>query len=102
MKLTIIDFNKQFLGLDSNTIETVRPEETVLGRLLGNILAQETKGDALKLSNWAKEVYNSQLLELDKSDSDKLKNIINENNKMTIVLKAQLFECIEEAIEKSK
>lgn len=62
------------------------------GRIVASVLASETKGDALKLWEWALKLHKGEELELDSSDSETLKNFIKNTDSLTIILKAQVLK----------
>ena len=88
----MLDFNQTLKGLDGLAIKDEKEKDVTLGKLLGNQLAFAQKGDALKLFSWAQKVYNGETLDLDKSDTQTLKDFITNNEQLTILAKAQLLE----------
>ena len=87
------NFNIPVLALDgSHLVDGVK--ELTLGAILAPVIAQQTKGDALKLFSWAMSIYKNEDLILDKSDQNTLKDFINSNENMTILVKAQLLEIL--------
>lgn len=88
---TTIDFNGLLLGLDGQPIKDEKNESLTLGKLLANQLAFSGKGDALKIFNWAQKMYNGEVLELDKSDETTLKDLIKNNEQLTVLAKAQML-----------
>lgn len=88
----MLDFNQTLKGLDGQSVKDEKGSEIKLGHLLGNQLAFTNKGDALKLFSWAQKVYNGEALDLDKSDTQTLKDFITNNEQMTILAKAQLLD----------
>jgi hypothetical protein len=86
----MINFNKNLLDLDGKEIEKAH-----IGKIIGNALVGATKGDALKYWGWATKMNAGEELDLDKSDTETLKNFIKESEGLTILTKAQALECFE-------
>jgi hypothetical protein len=86
-----INFNVPVLALDGSHL-TDGNKELTLGAILSPVIAQQTKGDALKLFGWAIAIYKNEDLILDKSDQNMLKDFINSSENMTVLVKAQLLE----------
>lgn len=87
----MLDFTKPLVGLDGSIIRDETGKELSLGKLLSGQLANANKGDALKLFTWAQKLYNDQPLDLDPSDRTTLKDLINSNETLTVLAKAQLL-----------
>jgi hypothetical protein len=83
-----INLNKAIRDLDGKDIEGSN-----LGKLVAQMLASATKGDALKFMSWALKLHAGESLELDPSDVETLKNFIKEHDQLTILSKAQILEC---------
>jgi hypothetical protein len=84
-----LDFNFDLLGLDEQPIEGANA-----GKLLANALAQGSKGDALKFWDWAVNLNKGEVLDLDSSDQETMKNFIKDAEGFTILAKAQLLKVI--------
>lgn len=82
--------NKAIFGLDGKELE-----DSNVGKLVAQVLVQSSKGDALKLWHWAQKLYVGEELDLDPSDTETLKNLIRENETLTILSKAQALACFE-------
>lgn len=87
----MLDFNQNLKGLDGTDVKDDKNEVITLGKLLANQLAFSSKGDALKIFNWAQKMYAGEVLELDKSDESTLKDLIKNNEQLTVLAKAQLL-----------
>ena len=86
----MINFNKNLLDLDGKEIEGAN-----IGKIVAQTLVQSSKGDALKYWGWATKMNAGEELDLDKSDTETLKNFIKESETLTILTKAQALECFE-------
>ncbi len=82
------DFNFDILGLDKTPIVNA-------GKLLASALSNGNKGDAIKVYHWALSLYNGEPLHLDKSDEKTLKELIENDQTITILGKAQLLEAFD-------
>jgi hypothetical protein len=82
-----LDFNTPALQMDGvtpfkdtivkNGINVEADEVLMLNKLIGNNLGMSTlKGDLYKLTDWAKALYSGEILELDASDTKKLREIV--------------------------
>ena len=81
--------SKAIFGLDGKELEGSN-----LGKLVAQVLVQGNKGDALKIWHWAQKLHAGEPLELDPSDAETFKNLIKENETLTILTKAQALACI--------
>jgi hypothetical protein len=86
----MINFNKNLLDLEGKEIEGAN-----IGKIVAQTLVQSSKGDALKYWGWATKMNAGEELDLDKSDTETLKNFIKESETLTILTKAQALECFE-------
>lgn len=84
-----LNFNFDLLGLDEQPIEGANA-----GKLLANALAQGSKGDALKFWDWAVSLNKGEVLDLDSSDQETIKNFIKDSEGFTILAKAQLLQVL--------
>jgi hypothetical protein len=84
-----IDFNFSLLDLDGNPIENAN-----VGKLIANILVQQSKGDPLKFWDWALDLNKGKELDLDSSDQETFRNFIKENEQITIIAKAQILKAL--------
>lgn len=82
-----IDFNKAVLGLDDQPIQ-----DSNLGKLIANVLTSGTKGDAIKLFEWGRTIYQGRILDLDRAEQEVFKTLINESEQISILTKAQALE----------
>ncbi len=64
-------------------------------KFLAETIANENKGNALKIYSIAKRLWDNPEIELDKSDVILLKGIIENSETITILAKAQLLEVLE-------
>lgn len=83
-----VDFNRPLVGLDGLEI---KEENANVCKIVGNALAQSTKGDALKQWSIATRVYSGEPFELDEADFEMLKAFITNAEGFTVLLKAQLL-----------
>ena len=78
------------MDLDGKEIEGAN-----IGKIVAQTLVQSSKGDALKYWGWATKMNAGEELDLDKSDTETIKNFIKESETLTILTKAQALECFE-------
>lgn len=84
-----LDFNFNLVDLDGNEIENANA-----GKLIANSLVQQSKGDALKFWEWALALNKGEVLDLDSSDQETLKNFIKDSENFAIIAKAQLLKVL--------
>ena len=82
-----LDFNFNLVDLDGNSIENANA-----GKLVANSLVQQSKGDALKFWEWALALNKGEVIDLDSSDQETLKNFIKDSENFAIIAKAQLLK----------
>ncbi len=82
----IIDLNKPVLNLDGEPIENSN-----LGRILANALANSPKGDALKFWEMAVKLHKYEPIDLDMSDQIMLSSFIKSNEHLSNIIKVQLL-----------
>ena len=82
-----IDLNFSLTDLDGNAIENANA-----GKLVASSLVQQSKGDALKFWEWALALNKGEVLDLDSSDQETLKNFIKDSENFAIIAKAQLLK----------
>ena len=83
-----LNLNLPIVALDGTEIA-----DSNIGKLIAQVLAQGSKGDALKFWHWAQKLYAGEELDLDPSDAETLKNAIKDNESLTILSKAQALAC---------
>lgn len=59
-------------------------------------LSTMNKGNSMKLWDWAQTIWKKQDLEIDKTDSEVLKGLIETSESLPVITKAQLLERIKE------
>jgi len=88
-----LDFNFQIKDLDGKDFEG---ENNHCGKILASYLQTLDKGNSLKLWDWAQTVWKKNPLEIDKTDSDVLKQLV-ETGELPVITKAQILEAISRA-----
>ena len=83
-----VDFNKPLIGLDDEPIPDFN-----LGKNIANLLAQNTKGDCIKFTDWARKIYKGEVLDLDNADQITLKEFIK-SLEISNIFEAALLECL--------
>lgn len=84
-----VDLNFDLLALDEKTKIAVASE------LVASILASQSKGDALKLFDWALSFHKKISVTMDASDLKKLKEIISEDATLTVLAKAPILKYLD-------
>ena len=83
-----VNFNWELKDLNGNNIGNA-------GVLVAEMLVGETKGDAIKCYDWAMSLNAKKPIDIDNSDLIKIKELINSNERVTLLAKAQLLKCLE-------
>jgi hypothetical protein len=86
-----IDLNFDLLGLDGLAVIDQTGKTINAGKLIANSLVQQSKGDALKFWDWAVALNKGEVLDLDSSDQETLKNFVKDNEGLPIITKAQIL-----------
>lgn len=81
-----LNFNFNLTDLDGKELEGANA-----GKLLANTLIQQTKGDAVKYWEWALALNKGDIIDLDSSDQETLKNFVKDSETITILAKAQVL-----------
>lgn len=83
-----VDLNFDLFGLDNKKVAEA-------GELVAGILATQTKGDAIKLLDWALSFYKKEVVTMDASDLIKLKEIITNAENVTVLAKAPILKYLD-------
>ncbi len=83
-----VDLNFDLLGLDGVKV-------AVAGELVAGVLASQSKGDAIKLFDWAMSFYRKEVVTMDASDLIKLKEIISNAENVTVLAKSPILKYLE-------
>ena len=86
-----IDLNFELLGLDGVSLLDQTGKTINAGKLIANSLVQQSKGDALKFWDWAVALNKGEVLDLDSSDQETIKNFVKDNEGLPIITKAQIL-----------
>jgi hypothetical protein len=84
-----LDFNFNLIDLDGNQFENANA-----GKLLANTLVQQAKGDAVKYWEWALSLNKGEIIDLDSSDQETLKNFIKDSEALAVLAKGQLLQVL--------
>lgn len=86
-----INLNFQIKNLQG---EEIKGEFGHAGKVLANMLAQQSKGNSIKLYDWALKLWNSQALELDDVDAGVLYALVENSETLTIIAKVPIMKAI--------
>jgi len=89
-----LDFNFDLVGLDGVAVLDHANQTVNAGKLLAQAIANQSKGDALKFWDWALALNKGEILDLDSSDQETIKNFIKDSEGFTILGKAQLLQVL--------
>jgi hypothetical protein len=85
-----IDLNFELLGLDGLAVLDQTGQTINAGKVIAQNLVQQSKGDALKFWDWAVALNKGDVLDLDTSDQETLKNFVKDGE-LPIITKAQIL-----------
>jgi len=88
-----IDFTKPIVNRQGKEIQ---PGLRVAD-VLADALSAATKGPAVKYWGWVQELTKSGVLELDKADTQALRQFIDNNEALTILAKGQLLDVLDKS-----
>ena len=80
-----IDLNFDIIDLSNQAIGNA-------GKLVANLLVQQSEGDVMKHYEWAIKLNSGQVIDLDTSDQEYLKTFIKDHKTLFIIAKAQILE----------
>lgn len=80
-----VDLNIELKDLNDNSIGNA-------GQLVASLLMSEVKGDAIKFFDWAVTLNKKESVMLDASDFSKLKALVSETEKITVLAKAPILK----------
>ena len=90
-------FNFQIQDLSGNPIEG---EQGRAGKILGQMLSSQNKGDSVKLFDWALKIWNGKEIEIDNTDCDVLIGLIESTELLTVLAKVPLINYVKSVKEK--
>lgn len=94
-----INLNKNLNGLGGDTM--LQPdgnggvEAVSINKTLATIISRETKGDVVKLTDWAFSLYKGEAIILDASDLSVIKSIVNNSTILNVLSKRQILDAID-------
>jgi len=80
-----VNLNKQFKALNGEELKGL-----TMGQMLAEALSQSNKGNSIKLYNWALKFYNKEEVEMDDTDFEVLKGLVETNEGLNNLFKAQI------------
>ena len=92
-----LDFNKPFKNIDGKTVKVATGNGTsTKDRIIGQLLAELINGpvieiSALKALDWGTKLYNGEPIEIDRSDFELLKKVV-EDSGATNLIKGRILE----------
>ncbi len=72
------------------------------GKLVSSMIASQSKGNSIKLYDWALKLWNNKALDMDDTDADVLIALIEETDQLTILAKVPIVNYIKGIKEKKK
>lgn len=90
-----LNLNWNFKNLEGKPMEGSN-----VGKTLANAISSQNKGNSIKLYDWAMKLWNGSVLEIDETDSEVLTALVEQNESLTVLAKAQIIEYIKKVKEK--
>jgi len=91
-----INLNWNLKGLDGKEIT----QGANAGKNLANALASQNTGNSIKLYDWSLKLWNGTALEIDDTDTEVLISLVEANQMLTVLGKAQIIEHIKKIKDK--
>lgn len=89
-----LNLDKNLLSLGGEPLEGGN-----MAKILANTLANSSQGNVIKFYDWAVRLYNEGEIEVDRADMSVLKQVIESNQNLTILAKAQLLAELDKTTE---
>lgn len=67
-------------------------EGTNVGKILAEVMVRSSKGDSIKIMDWALKLYNKQEIEISDGDFDTFKSLVENNEEITVLVKAPILK----------
>lgn len=86
-----INLNKQLTGLDGKPYDG---DQNHMGKVLAQALSMGNKGNSIKLYDWSLKFFNKQEVEMDDTDFEVLKGLIESSDMLNVLCKAQILNAL--------
>jgi hypothetical protein len=98
-----VNLNAPILNLDGEMIKQEGSAEVATAaKMAAQVLAVQTKGDALKLSEWARAFHKGECVDMDNSDFKTLRTLFKDSEQMHVLTKAAILNALDESEKKSE
>ncbi len=87
-----INLNKRFLNLDGT--EAAEASAPTQGQLVAQVLANQTKGNSIKLLDWAMSLHQNKPITLDDADHGTLVSLIESTEALPALSKGQILKSL--------
>lgn len=94
-----LNFNFKLKDLNGKSIEG---DNGNAGKILGQMLFSQNKGNSLKLHDWALKVFNNKPIDLDDTDTNVLYGLIEQSEWLLVASKAPMLSYIDSVKDKEK
>lgn len=89
-----LDLNKEILALDSTPLlDNEKP--LTMAVFISKLLVADTKGDSIKVYDWALTLYSGKPIEVDKSDLKTIRDFVEGHPMITNLAKAQIINYLD-------
>lgn len=95
MALTILDFSGKLRDLDGKSVDG-----SEMSKMLANLFAQGQSKEPTKWHDWSLDLWTKGKLEVDSTDSEKVKSFILDNQSLTNIAKAQMLNVFNKDVER--
>lgn len=86
-----INLDKQLQNLAGKSFDG---DDNHMGKVLAHALSMGNKGNSIKLYDWALKLYNKQELEIDDTDFQVLKGLVETTELLNVLCKAQILNAL--------
>jgi hypothetical protein len=89
-----LNFNFPLRTLDGTPMKEVDGKDVMAGKILANSLVMQPQGEVAKFFDWAMSLHRGEEIDLDRADQQKMKDFIENNPSMVILVKKALLDVL--------
>lgn len=89
-----LNLNKKFVNLDGTDADDKSP---TLGQIVAQVLANQTRGNAIKYLDWALALHQNKPINLDDADLNTLTAVIESSEALPALSKGQILKALKPA-----
>ncbi len=90
-----VNFNYEILDMESRPMLDVDQTPAMAGKILANALVMQPEGEIIKYFDWALRLHRGEIIDLDRTDQNVIKEFIKNSRTMVILVKVRLLEAFD-------